>query len=71
LLTVEKLFSHVAIEMPIVKADAHSEYKLWKASSNCSNSFVALSNDESERSFFCRKLTPTLDSAANAPDCMQ
>jgi len=50
--TVEKLFSHVAVDIPIVKAAAYNEYMFGKASLNCSISFVTVSKVECESSFF-------------------
>ena len=47
-MTVEKLFSHVAVDTPIVKAAAYNEYMFGKASLNCSISFVTVSKVECE-----------------------
>lgn len=61
---MEKLFSQVAVDTPIVRAATYTEYMFGKASLSCSISFVAVSKDESGASFFRRKLAPTLTSAA-------
>jgi len=69
LVTVEKLFSHVAVDTPIVKAAAYNEYMFGKASLNCSISFVTVSKVECEGSFFWRKAASTFNSAFSVSDC--
>jgi len=65
LVTVEKLFSHVAVDT----AAAYNEYMFGKASLNCGISFVTVSKVECEDSFFWRKSAPTFNSASSVSDC--
>ena len=44
LVRVEKLFSHVAVEIPMVKAVAYKEKMFGKASLNCNIICAALAN---------------------------
>jgi len=65
---VEKLFSHVAVEMPVVKAAAYKEKMFGKASLNSNIICAALANDVSLGSFFNKNADPTLSSAATASE---
>ena len=68
-MTVEKLYSHVAVDTSIVKAAAYNEYMFGKASLNCGISFVTVSKVDCEGSFVWRKEAPTFNSASSVSDC--